>query len=124
MLCTVAHSFGIKVPYRPVHKKHPCTLWLLEGGENIKWLSTHARALCAEYTRRYNKRHACLDVIQSIDLPQLLNELPTGATPVRLAMPEEYKREDPVEAYRAYYLGAKRQIATWKSPAAPPDWWY
>lgn len=48
--------------------------------------------------------------------------LPAGVTPVPLAMPEEYYHTDPVEAYRAYYLGAKAGFAKWKV-RSPPPWW-
>lgn len=36
-------------------------------------------------------------------------------------MPDEYKREDPVEAYRAYYVGDKARFAKWKLGNAP-EW--
>ena len=37
-------------------------------------------------------------------------------------MPEEYKNEDAVKAYRAYYLGEKTAFATWKNSETP--YWY
>jgi len=39
------------------------------------------------------------------------------------AMPESYRNEDVVRAYRAYYAGEKRVMASWKAPSAPPVWW-
>ena len=38
------------------------------------------------------------------------------------AMPPEFKRSCPVEAYRAYYNGAKRDLAVW-SGRGQPYWW-
>ena len=38
-------------------------------------------------------------------------------------MPTEYKQEDVVESYRAYYNQDKASFATWKEPAVVPDWW-
>jgi hypothetical protein len=43
-----------------------------------------------------------------------------GLTTFALAMPDEYKTDDPVESYRAYYL-SKRPIASWKN-RKPPEW--
>jgi hypothetical protein len=36
-------------------------------------------------------------------------------------MPDKYKNDDVVKAYRDYYLGDKWQFATWKTNA--PKWW-
>lgn len=48
----------------------------------------------------------------------------SGLTPFAQAMPDEYKNaNDPVLAYRNYYLGEKRSFATWKEPSKQPDWW-
>ena len=43
-------------------------------------------------------------------------------TPFAQAMPEEYRNEDAVEAYRAYYLGEKTGFAKWKNAKTPV--WY
>ena len=43
-------------------------------------------------------------------------------TPFAQAMPDEYKNENAVEAYRAYYLGEKTGIAEWKYSDTPA--WY
>tara|TARA_R110000737_G_C14249644_1_gene426385 strand:+ start:360 stop:569 length:210 start_codon:yes stop_codon:yes gene_type:complete len=45
-----------------------------------------------------------------------------GLTPFAQAMPDEYKREDVVEAYRAYYMGDKAAIAEWNWGTPAPDW--
>jgi len=37
-------------------------------------------------------------------------------------MPDEYKHEDAVEAYRAYYMGDKAAIAEWNWGRSAPDW--
>ena len=38
-------------------RKHPCTLWLMESINNVKWLIAHHREMIMEYTRRYGKNH-------------------------------------------------------------------
>lgn len=122
MLCTVAVSMGMEVPYRPTHRNHPCTLWVGASASNAEWLIQHGIALCQEYTRRYNKTHACQEIINGVH--PLLQRLPQkGRTPFAQAMPDIYKRANPVDAYRAYMIGEKSKFAAWKPPASRPAWW-
>lgn len=47
-----------------------------------------------------------------------------GLTPFALAMPVEFKTEDPVESYRNYYMSEEKQkIATWKKLREKPYWY-
>jgi hypothetical protein len=47
-----------------------------------------------------------------------------GLTPFALAMPDKYKCDDPVTAYRNYYMSEEKQrIATWKKKREKPDWY-
>jgi hypothetical protein len=47
-----------------------------------------------------------------------------GLTPFALAMPQEYKTEDPVESYRNYYMSEEKQkIASWKKCREKPEWY-
>jgi len=46
-----------------------------------------------------------------------------GLTPFAQAMPDAYKCDDAVEAYRRYYQSAdKQKIASWKN-RDPPKWY-
>jgi hypothetical protein len=46
----------------------------------------------------------------------------TGLTPFAQAMPDEYKHEDAVIAYRQYYQSPeKRRLASWKK-RPKPEW--
>jgi hypothetical protein len=48
----------------------------------------------------------------------------TGLTPFALAMPVEFKTEDPIESYRNYYMSEEKQkIASWKKNRSMPDWY-
>ena len=38
MLCTVHYRYGGDAPYKPVHAKHPCTLWAGNFYLNYRWL--------------------------------------------------------------------------------------
>jgi len=111
--------------YWSVHTKHPCTLWTGESFENFWWAHTHGVALCYEYRRRYKRGHKSLEVMTAAyDYLKFHNieEWKTGQTPFPQAMPDEYKRKDAVEAYRAYYSGEKNRFAKWTN-AEPPAWW-
>ena len=120
MLCTVIASHGHDTPYRPTHRKHPCTIWAGESQANWNWLVTHGLALCSEYTKRYGKVHKSERVIKWCR-DSNINLSCVYLTPFAQAMPEEYKNECPVTAYRAYYRGEKAHFAKWKTQE--PDWW-
>ena len=44
-----------------------------------------------------------------------------GLTPFALAMPDEYRDDNPVVAYRRYYHS--KQFAKWEKGTPAPDWW-
>ena len=121
ILCTIARRLGHCAPYRSTHKNHPCTLWVGASRQNWDWLVCHVRALCNEYTLRYGRIHKSQLVAEwaeelDIDLPE------NGLTPFRLAIPEVYKTNDPVESYRRYYISEKARFAKWKTGNVP-SWW-
>ena len=121
ILCTVVRGLGGEARYKPTHKNHPCTRWAGESSGNYEWLVQLGLALCNEYTHRYNREHACEEVIREISapLPNLLRIAPRSA--FALAMPEEYKQADAVESYRAYYRAEKAHLHSWKN-RQPPEW--
>jgi hypothetical protein len=92
--------------YKKAHVNHPCTIWVRESYENYMWLSALAWELCREYTHRYGKIHKTQSHIE-----WLISNSPTipknGLTDFRLAMPDDFKRTDPVDAYRTYYREVK-----------------
>jgi len=114
--------------YKPTHKKHPCTLWTAKSPHNFEWLVQHAFALCDEYTTRYGKTHASklpIKCAASLALRAFggVQGDWTKHTPFALAMPDECKREDAVEAYRCYYVAHKAKFAKWEPRAREPEWW-
>ena len=100
-----------KVPegaYKFTHKNHPCTIWVRESRENYMWLASLGWWLCKEYQHRYgahktHKTEAHIEWLLSNppDLPR------TGMTPNPMAMPDEYKKPDPIDAYRLFYRESK-----------------
>lgn len=114
MLCSALIAHGVEdTPYKKAHPKHPCTLWAAQTRTNFLWLVKHGISLSEEYTRRYGKRHKSQDVIEWCAAQA--EAIPAGElTTFAQAMPEQYKNPDAVTAYRQYYMGEKRNIATWK----------
>ena len=112
-------------PYLGGYKNHPCTRWAGDSMGNYQWLANHAIALCIEYKLRFGKNHACQAPIMKMVLMDVFIKPHHGrVTPFAQAMPDEYKDDDPVVAYRAYYMSKI------DSPGGvhyrhtnPPDWW-
>lgn len=109
-------------PYKPTHKNHPCAVWARQSSANYDWLCALAAALIDEYHFRYggHKIHACERHVAwlSNNRPPAL---PTGPlTWPALAMPPEYKiSANPTACYRAYYLGAKRDLLKYTNRPVP-----
>ena len=128
MLCTAhrvldgdeyADSVGL---YKTAYKNHPCTIWARESSNNYRWLYTHFLALGREYTYRYGKVHASLTKLEE-PLKKLPTNIPQGSmTPLAQAMPDEYKNEDPIVAYRDYVIHEKH-YAQWNKNRSNPTWW-
>lgn len=114
LLCS-AHETA---PYKRTHYNHPCAIWTRSSLSNYMWLCEHGLGLAREYTFRYNKVHKSTEVIEwaRLNMPNILN---LGLLPFAQAMPDKYKHEDAVVAYRNYYIHEKARLATWKYGACP-----
>ena len=123
LLCTSHHLCPTDAErpekfYKKTHFNHPCAIWTRTCVENYRWLCNHATSLLNEYTHRYGKQHASTSVIRwccenNPDIPKgKLTEIPQ-------CMPDEYKTDDPVIAYRDYYNQAKSHIHNWKNRPVP-----
>lgn len=122
LLSTTANTvLNDRVGYKTTHLNHPCSVWARESAGNTRYLAELLIALGREYTTRYNKIHKSVDVGVNAAWAAIKHMQDKGLTPFAQAMPDEYKDPDPVKAYRSYYLGSKRAIATWKNQT--PDWW-
>lgn len=60
LLATAINECGGSATYKSTHKNHPSAVWVRETCTNYHWTLAHFRALCAEYTARYDKTHKCL----------------------------------------------------------------
>ena len=118
ILCTVLPQD--ETPYKHTHVNHPCTKWAKASYSNYLWLLAHAKELCSEYTKRYGKVHKCQAVIELCASKVDASTFETlEQTPFALAMPEKYKQNNVVEAYRSYYLNEKMRFAKWRNNNVP-----
>ena len=118
LLSSAANFTGGHGPYKDSHVNHPCAIWARASTQNFGWLRMHGLALGKEYKYRYGKIHKCYPLIADIKPGPNMPDLPR--TPFAQAMPDEYKNEDVVKAYRAYYL-TKSPFARW-TKRNRPDW--
>ena len=82
--------------------------------------------LCFEYTRRYNNIHKCQSVIMDLTIDNVgfaFEHISRQGTPHPQCMPDEYKCDDSVLAYRKYYVNDKKDIAKWEKSRPAPDWY-
>lgn len=106
--------------YLPTHINHPCAIWARSSLEHHYWIINYINALNEETMWRGNKSHAsCAEANRMPEPGQLPNK---GWYKPALAMPDQYKFDDPVEAYRSYYIQEKADMASWKRRGAP-YWW-
>jgi hypothetical protein len=120
---------GILVPsrcnkYLAAHVNHPSTIWTRTNSGNYKWLWSLLDELSLQYITRYVKEHK----VEHSGLLRRLYSLPSNlphqsATPVPQCMPDKYKvKDDPVSAYRQFYVFDKSRFAKWDYTFVPG--WY
>lgn len=124
LLSTAHHILDGEKPaiYKISNKNHPCNIWLRQSKSNYQWLWNLTVGLVDEYHVRYGDRVHKTETILNLLQEPPVHAPDVGLTPFAQAMPDEFKRSCAVEAYRGYYLGAKRAFASWKTQA--PAWWY
>jgi len=110
-------------PYKGGYHHHPCTIFAGDTRANFKWLAHHAEALLDEYYHRFGKVHACHNPIYQMS--SMSKMIPEGdLMPFAQAMPDEFKHEDAVQAYRAYYHSKIHSAGgVHYRHTSPPDWW-
>ena len=111
--------------YKPVHPKHPCTIWSTETTANYKWHYDFFCHLCDEYTYRYGKKHLT-DKLLREPLSNYPLSIPEGdLTPFKLAMGSnpECMLDNPIDAYRAFYATKRHRFKMIWSKRPEPQWW-
>ena len=106
--------------YKVAHKNHPSTVWTRSSHKNYLWHFDLFKAMLEEYGFRYGKLHKCGELLSPLET--LPKNMPRGEfTPPPQCMPEQYKCDDTVLAYRRFYAGEKAGFANWKYRPVP-DW--
>ncbi len=94
--------------YKPAYQNHRMTKWVGDLDCNLVWAVQHGIAIGEEYKYRFEKDHSSTAVLQAIkDHMEKLGwwiilEDNRHSKPPQ-CMPDEYKCDDYVEAYRNYY---------------------
>ena len=116
--------------YKLAHKNHPVTIWCRTSRENFVWVLDLIEELHSEWKYRYGhpetKFHKAylVSLILRENIPNEEKFVVQGLTPFAQAMPDKYKSEDAVEAYRNYYMSEEKQkIASWKKKREKPYWY-
>lgn len=108
--------------YKATHINHPCAVWARTSAENYNHLFWMLHFLCKEYTLRYKRVHKVEFsklLLMLASVPDALYSLSFDKTPYPQTMPDQYKCNDPVKAYRSFYLGEKMGFAKWTNSKIP-----
>ena len=124
MCCTAHWAVGSEAPYKKAHFNHPSTIWTRQSVQHYNWLVEHGLEICKEFTLRYGKHHKTQDVLEWLQANK--PNLPDSkfvAPP--LCMPDQYKKDDAIDAYRNFYVKDKLAVKKldWKKiPEKKPLW--
>ena len=111
--------------YKPVHQKHPCTLWAMETRANFKFAYNLYESMLREYTHRYGKQHGAGKHL--IAILRGSPHIPDGKLtphPQCFSGHDDCKTDEkyPIQAYRAFYKRDKMGFARWNKNRAMPEW--
>lgn len=116
-------TFKLKIKnrrcYNKTHEHHPCAVWARRTDANYSWLYKLFIETGHEYSHRYRKSHKTIQELQEFLASPPKKILVGELTPFALAMGDEFKDSNVVQAYRNYYLGPKTSFATWTNREAP-----
>ena len=111
--------------YKPVHQKHPCTLWAMHNAGNYRYAYSLYCAMLDEYTYRYGKVHGASKHREALYTGE--EYIPEGwQTPHpqcfsgldHLKTDEQY----PIKAYREFYKADKLKFARYDKGRSMPEW--
>ena len=123
-MCSVAHWVtGSTAPYKQSHTNHPSTKWVRSSIHHYRWVIQHGLEVCAEFEKRYGKRHKTQDVLEWLrDNEPRLPDVKFVDPPQ--CMPDEFKQPDTIQAYRTFYIEDKVKIKQlkWNKLNNQPTW--
>ena len=115
------HDEREDILYKASHINHPSAIWVRESIENYFQMYKLYMAVLAEFTNRYGKVHGSSK--PSIALIRPPSNIPmVKGTQLPQCMPEMCKvKNNPILAYRNYYIVEKNSFASWKNREIP-EW--
>ena len=115
------HDEREDILYKASHINHPSAIWVRESIENYFQMYKLYMAVLAEFTNRYGKVHGSSK--PSIALIRPPSNIPmVKGTQLPQCMPEICKvKNNPILAYRNYYIVEKNSFASWKNREIP-EW--
>ena len=115
------HDEREDILYKASHINHPSAVWVRESIENYFEMYKLYMAVLAEFTNRYGKVHGSSK--PSIALIRPPSNIPmVKGTQLPQCMPEICKvKNNPILAYRNYYIVEKNSFASWKNREIP-EW--
>lgn len=120
-----SERFANGVPGKFGGRVNPWVMWASKSLSNFLWLGMHGTAVAGEYTMEYGKIHRSERVIDWA-MTKIASIPENGFTEPPQCMPEKYKSDDPVMAYRNYYINEKLPDGTsWGCRGVPlwiPEW--
>ena len=133
MLCTslwhhAPEYAATKNLYKPVHQKHPCTLWAMRSQANYVYAFNLYAYMLEEYTYRYGKVHGASKHFMALaDGKQFL---PVDAINHVTKHPECFSGMDhlktdehwPIKSYRNFYIADKARFARYNKGRDIPGW--
>ena len=107
--------------YKASHINHPSAIWVRESKSNYMKMFQMYMATLAEFFYRYGKIHGSSK--PSLELMRPPNNIPKiKETQIPQCMPEICKvKDNPILAYRNYYIVEKSSFASWKNREIP-EW--
>ncbi len=104
------------------NENHPCNQWIRENSANYEYLYHVYVALTHQYIRRYSKVNAASNIAYDLEDPPLGIQIDSKRTSFVQALPDAYKQDNAVDAYRAFYVYDKSKFASWERGVPAPDW--
>lgn len=113
-------------PLKGGYHNHPCTRWVGNTYHNFQWATRLGRSLCDEYRLRYGKDHFCESGIKQMQYSATRSRIPWVGGRLdafHQAMPDEYRKPDPIAGYRNYYRNHKAAAMQMSWTNRPvPEW--
>ena len=108
--------------YKPVHQKHPCTLWAMHSRNNFIFAYILYCFMLKEYTYRYGKNHGASKHRYNIrEGAKFIPELGITKHPQCFSGHDDLKTDEfyPINAYRQFYKVDKLRFARYKYTDKP-----